>query len=101
MIDTSTGIGVALSYQRRRPEGEFKTEEYVSSPPAAWIVEEDGTCWTLGFNRGEAPHGEYAFNVMRDGVNTGEWASRIERRNGRIRCFTKDGWKIWNGHSFF
>jgi hypothetical protein len=33
-------------------------------------------------------------------TETGEFASRIERRNGRIRIFARDGWKIWNGKSF-
>lgn len=101
MITESSHIRGALEYQLRRPEGQMQTDNYVSSPPALWIVEEDGSCWTLGFNKGEAPSGEFAFNVLRDGVSTGEWASRLERRNGRIRCFTKDGWKVWNGHSWF
>ena len=86
-------------HQLRRLQGEqhFITDNYVSSPPALIIADETGAVWTLGFNRGEAPSGEFAFNVLRDGINTGEFASRIERRNGRIRCFTKDGWKVWNG----
>ncbi len=101
MIDLNSGISGALAFQRRQGEQTFVTDNYVSSPPALIIMDERGAVWTLGFNRGEAPHGEFAFNVLRDGVNTGEWASRIERRNGRIRCFTKDGWKVWNGHSWF
>lgn len=79
----------------------YITEEYVSSPPAVRIVDETGACWTLGFKLGEPPRGEFAFNVMRDGVDTGVYASRIERRSGRIRALTRDGWKVWNGKSFF
>jgi hypothetical protein len=78
----------------------FITESYVSSPPALRIIDETGACWTLGFTLGEAPRGEFAFDVLRDGKNTGVYASRIERRNGRIRAFTKDGFKVWNGRSF-
>lgn len=90
-----------LDFQKRPAEQTFITENYVSSPPALWIMDETGACWTLGFNPGEGPRGEFSFNVLRDGRNTGEWASRIERRNGRIRCFTRTGWKVWNGVSFF
>lgn len=99
MIDLGTDPMAAL--RKRQGEATFETENYVSSPPALWIVEPDNTCWTLGFNAGEAPSGEFAFNVLRDGVNTGAFASRIESRNGRVRCFTKDGWKVWSGRSWF
>lgn len=82
---------------------QFITENYVSSPPALWIVDETGAAWTLGMKEGAAPRGEFAFDVLRNGENTGVIASRIERRNNRIRAFTKDGWKIWNQtrRSFF
>jgi hypothetical protein len=46
------------------------------------------------------PFGEYAFSVLRNGVRTGAVASRIERRNGKIRVFTVDGWRRWTGRSF-
>lgn len=100
MIDLGTDPMAAL---RKRTEHNFETENYVSSPPALWIVDETNTTWTLGFNPGEGPRGEFSFNVLRDGRNTGVWASRIERRNRRIRCFTKDGWKTWSDkfQSFF
>lgn len=99
MIDLNTDPMAAI--RKRQGEATFTTDNYVSSPPALWIVEADNSCWTLGFNPGDGPRGEFSFNVLRDGVNTGEFASRIERRNGRIRCFTKDGWKVWNGRSWF
>lgn len=81
----------------------YITEAYVSSPPALRIVDEVGACWTLGMNEADmtsAPRGEFAFKVLRDGVDTGIYASRIERRGGRTRAFTKDGWKTWKGRSF-
>lgn len=76
------------------------TEPYVSSPPALVIVDETGAVWTLGFRYGRAPRGEFAFNVLRNGVETGEVASRIERRNGKIRVFCESGWKNWTGRCF-
>jgi hypothetical protein len=78
------------------------TEDYVSSPPALTITDERGDLWVLGIpiERERAPRGEYAFDVLRNGVPTGDKASRIERRGGRIRIFTEDGWKRWAGNTF-
>lgn len=79
------------------------TDAYVSSPPAAVIIDEYGAHWTLGFQfarMDDSPHGEFAFNILRNGLDTGEFASRIERRNGRVRIFTRQGWKTWTGRSF-
>ncbi len=79
------------------------TEEYVSTPPALVIVDERGAHWTLGneFARmDDRPNGEFAFNVLRNGVDTGVFASRIERRNKKIRAFTRQGWKVWSGTMF-
>ena len=78
------------------------TENYVSSPPALLIVDETGAVWTLGMQmeRYDTPRGEYSFPVLRNAVATGEWASRIERRGGKIRVFTRDGWKQWTGKTF-
>lgn len=87
------------------------TENSVSVPPALHITDEVGAVWTFGFKTYDpteitgrtagGPKGEYAFNVLRDGVDTGEIASRIERRNGKVRIFTRHGFKTWNGQSFF
>lgn len=71
---------------------QHETESYVSVPPALTITDETGAIWTLGFRVGAAPRGEFAFNVLRNGIETGEIASRIERRSGRIRVFTARGW---------
>ena len=62
-------------------------------PPALTITDEPGAIWTLGFRFGAAPRGEFAFNVLRNGQETGEIASRIERRKGQVRIFTAQGWK--------
>lgn len=84
-------------------EQKFITESYVSVPPALIIVDEQKAVWTIGFTTAPkdiTPDGEYAFDVLRNGIFVGEFASRIERRKGRIRIFTRDGWKWWTGTSF-
>jgi hypothetical protein len=84
------------------PKGEqlHITESYVSSPPALTIQDEEGAIWTLGHDMQAGPHGEYAFSVLRNARPTGAIASRIERRNGKIRVFTASGWLRWSGRSF-
>ncbi len=79
------------------------TENYVSSPPALVIVDEANNVFTLGFAQKEirGVRGEYVFPVLLNAMPTGEWASRIERRNGKIRIFTDAGFKRWNGRNFF
>lgn len=79
------------------------TENYVSVPPALHITDEVGAVWTLGFEvapKEQSPDGEYAFPVLRDGFKMGEIASRIERRGGGIRIFTRGGYKRWLGREF-
>ena len=89
-----------LPFMVRQGEQTHITEPYVSVPPALTITDETGAIWTLGFRYGHAPRGEFAFNVLRNGLETGEVASRIERRRGRIRIFTAHGWKWYTGVSF-
>jgi hypothetical protein len=90
-------------YMRKPKEQLFITESYVSTPPAAWIHDERGDVFTLGTEyqqQRDAPNGEYSFNVLKNGAETGCFASRIERRNGKIRAFTRQGWRIWSGNQF-
>lgn len=83
------------------PKEQFHlTENYVASPPALTIFDETGAVWCLGADMRPGPHGEYAFSVLRNGAPMGAVASRIERRNGKIRVFTVDGWRNWNGRGF-
>lgn len=91
---------IDLSYMRPHGLQTHITEEYVSSPPALIIVDETGAVWTLGFEQITGPRGEYAFPVLRNGLPVGEYASRIERRGGKIRIFTANGFKRWSGRSF-
>jgi len=94
---------MVYDYMLKPKEQLFITEEYVSSPPAAWIHDERGDVWTLGTRfeqQRDAPNGEFAFDVLRNGVYAGIFASRIERRKGKIRAFTRQGWRTWTGQSF-
>lgn len=91
----------ALAYMLPPAQQTHITDEYVSSPPALFIIDEQGAVWTLGLQHQMGPRGEYAFNVLRNAQQTGEFASRIERRGGKIRIFTVNGWKRWTGNSFF
>ena len=92
-------------YMRPKAEQQYLTESYVATPPALYITDERNDVWALGYKHlapeAGAPKGEFAFNVLRNGEETGEFASRIERRGGRVRIFTRQGFKTWNGVSFF
>jgi len=94
-----------LPYMVLQGEQRHITETYVSIPPALTITDPQGAVWTLGWQRApreQSPEGEFAFNVLRNGRDTHEFASRVERRNGKIRIFTHCGWKVWGrgGHEF-
>jgi len=92
-----------LDYMKKGYRTEYITESYISSPPAAFIVDEYGNMFTLGltFQRySDSPNGEYSFDILQNGYPTGEYASRIERRNNKVRIFTRKGWKIFNGKVF-
>ena len=93
-------MSTILPYMLPRGEQTHITENYVSSPPALVIVDETGALWTLGTNCGPAPHGEFAFDVLRNGIGNGAHASRIECRCGKVRIFTHTGWRNWSGRSF-
>lgn len=77
-------IGRALGVNYRR---ENKTEAYVCIPPALIITDSDGGTWTFGteFNA----YGE--INVLRNDVNMGEFAQRIDYRGGVVRLYGKGG----------
>ena len=90
-------------FAKPRAEQVYETEAYVAVPPALIITDERNDVWTLGFMtapRGKTPDGEFAFDVLKNGKWCGEFASRIERRGGRVRIFTSEGWRHWNGNSF-
>jgi hypothetical protein len=77
----------------RNEEQKYISENYVSIPPALIITDEAGAIWTLGFIVGPVSGGEFTFNVLRNGVDTGEFANRIERRKNEIWIYGDEGWK--------
>lgn len=93
--------GVDITYMLPPKEQVHITENYVSSPPALIVVDETNTVFTLGFVECQGPRGEFGYPVLINGMPSGEVASRIERRNNKIRIFTNVGFKTWNGKSFF
>ena len=96
--------GDILPFMVLQGEQHHVTEAYCAVPPCLAITDELGATWTLGFkiaNKDLSPEGEFAFNVLRDGVDMNEIASRIERRNGKVRILTAQGWKVWGGQFFF
>ena len=82
-------IGRALGQVWRR---ENKTESDVTIPPALIITDSDGATWTLG-----TEYNVYMeFNVLRNDVDTDEFAQRIEYRSGVVRIFGNYGWKTFS-----
>lgn len=66
-----------------------KTESYVTVPPAYLITDTDGAAWTFGNEYNV--YGE--INILRNDVDTGEFAQRIEYRNGVVRLYGRAGWR--------
>lgn len=87
-----------------RPQGPAMpiTEAYVSIPPALWIRDEEDALWTLGFDYDEREwrSGKYEYDVVRNGIKTGDFARIIEFRKRKVRIWGADGWRIWNGKQF-
>lgn len=78
---------------------ENRTERAVSIPPAFVITDEIGATWIFGQHYVEE-RGRYWFSVLRNDVDTGEIAERIEYRHGRVTIWTRLGRKIWTGKTF-
>jgi hypothetical protein len=89
-----------LPFMRLNGEQHHITETDVSVPPALTITDERGDVWTIGFQGGHVSRGEFVFDVVRNGLPTGEFANRIEKRNGRVRIFGPYGFKRWTGNQF-
>lgn len=91
------------AFMQPKKQQQYETEAYVAVPPALIITDASNAVWTLGFQtapKDKTPNGEFAYDVLRNGVPVGESASRIEYRAQRVRIFTRDGWKRWTGFSF-
>ena len=90
--DSELLIGSALQTTYTR---ENATQPYVSIPPALIITDANGATWTLGFDYVQK-NGQFYFNVLRNDRDTGELASNIEYRKGRIHIRCSDGTrKTW------
>jgi hypothetical protein len=79
-------IGRALGQTYRR---ENKTDADVVIPPAFLITDSDGAAWTFGSEYNT--DGE--INVLRNDVDTGEFAQRIEYRRGVVTLYGRSGRK--------
>lgn len=88
-----------MGYFVRKGEQQHITENYVCTPPALTITDSLGAVWALGFNT-VLSRGEFAYDVLRNGIFMGEKANRIEMRAGKISIFGPEGRKAWTGHSF-
>lgn len=82
---------------------ENQTENYVCIPPALIITDVSGGTWTIGNEY--AQHGwQFYWNVLRNEVDTGELACKIEYHKRQLRILTRQGWKTWTmrprGHKF-
>lgn len=84
------------------------TEPSVCIPPALWIRDDAGALWTLGFDYDEREWrtGKYEYDVVRNGVKTGDFARVIEFSvppNGKsrvVRIWGAEGWRTFNGKVF-
>lgn len=85
-------IGRALGQFVRR---ENDTEAYVCCPPACFITDRNGATFTMGFDYIEYPF-KYEFMVLRNDQPTGQFAEKIEYRNGTVRIFGRDGTRVWS-----
>jgi hypothetical protein len=87
-----------------RPAGPHMpiTEPYVCIPPALVIRDNEGATWTLGFDYDEREWrgGKWEYDIVRNGVNTGEFGRVIEFRKGKVRVWGAEGWRTWNGRCF-
>ncbi len=91
-------------FDHMRPQGPSMpiTQSYVSIPPALYIRDERNALWTLGFDYDERSWrgGQYEYDIVRNGVKTGDFGRVIEFRKNKIRIWGSEGWRVWNGHSF-
>jgi hypothetical protein len=71
---------------------ENKTESYVVIPPAHLITDSDGAMWTFGFKY----DGYGEINVLRNDVDVGEFAQKIEYRKGVVRLFGRAGTRVFS-----
>jgi len=83
-------LGRALGevYRRENP-----SEPYVSIPPAFMITDHDGATWTFGHEYRET-RWSFEMNVLRNDVNVGQFAEKIEFRGGKVYLYGRDGRRV-------
>jgi hypothetical protein len=90
-----TGTAHGLRYERQDP-----SENYVCVPPALLVTDYDGGMFTLG-NEYVINNGLMEFNVLRNDVDTGEIAHKIEYSARVVTIYGYGyGKKRWSGKSF-
>jgi hypothetical protein len=89
-LDSQLLVGKAVGTIFTR---ERNTEPYVCIPPALIITDFSGATWTLGFR--SLPAMPMFYNVLRDDIDTGEYAEKIEYLRGQVRIWTVLGRKTW------
>jgi hypothetical protein len=70
-----------------------RSESYTTSPPARLIIDSDGAVWGLGNEYVYKKDGYLEFNVLRNDIDTGENAEKIEYRGGIIWIYGSAGWR--------
>jgi hypothetical protein len=87
-------VGKALGNTYRRLN---RSENYQEVPPAFAVHDSDGAVWTLGFQYNPDCYGipgkrdVLEFNVLRNDVDTGEFASRIVMEAGIATLYGRRG----------
>jgi hypothetical protein len=101
-VDLKNGLLIG-TVNGARYERHNRSENYVEIPPALLITDERGGMWTLGteYVHHFGPNGgEFEWSVLRNDMDTGEMASRIVYRGGRVTIYGRNGQRSWNGHAF-
>lgn len=73
-----------------------KSESYTTIPPSLIITDSDGAMWGLGNEYVYKSDGYLEFNVLRNDVDMGEIAERIEYQKGIVRIFGSAGWRTFS-----
>ena len=71
-----------------------KSESGLEIPPAFMITDSDGAVWTFGSHYNPeryAANCVLEFNVLRNDIDTGEFASRIVYDRGVVKLYGRDG----------
>ena len=75
-----------------------KSESGTEIPPAYMITDSDGAVWVLGteYNPQRYGYGVLEFNVLRNDVDTREFASRIIYDRGVVKLYGRDGLRVFS-----